>query len=260
MAHVHQCTGCQSAWVNSHPSESRAKASEAFKLYNDALGLLKHFQQQKYQAHAIVCLTAANADGDDILLNSGKRIPLLRQQHNMADSPCLCLNDFIRPLSHGQPDKIGIFASAADAAIEMSFADDEFRHLISQTLADRLAEACIEKAHQHVRSVLWGYAPDENLSPQELFSEKYQGIRPAVGYPSLPDQSLNFVLDELIDFGQIGIKLTENGAMRPHASVSGLMFSHPAAHYFRVGNIGNDQLVDYAKRRGMTPEEVSRFI
>ena len=100
--------------------------------------------------------------------------------------------------------------------------------------------------HEYVRKEAWGYAKDENLGIADLLVEKYQGIRPAVGYPSLPDQSVNFLLDELLDMKQIGISLTENGAMYPHASVCGLMFSHPASEYFSVGKIGEDQLEDYA--------------
>ena len=97
----------------------------------------------------------------------------------------------------------------------------------------------------------WGYAPDESLSIPDLLVEKYQGIRPAVGYPSLPDQSVNFLLDELLGMKQIGITLTEHGAMHPHSSVCGMMLAHPASRYFAVGKIGEDQLEDYARRRGM---------
>ena len=114
--------------------------------------------------------------------------------------------------------------------------------------------------HEYVRKVAWGYAKEENLSIPELLKEDFQGIRPAVGYPSLPDQSVNFLLDKLLHMGQIGISLTENGAMYPHATVCGLMFAHPAARYFAVGKIGKDQLEDYAKRRGMAVEKVSRFL
>ena len=105
-----------------------------------------------------------------------------------------------------------------------------------------------------------GDTPDESLSMPDLLVEKYQGIRPAVGYPSLPDQSINFLLDELLDMKQIGITLTENGAMYPHASVCGLMFAHPAAEYFSVGKIGEDQLEDYARRRGKSTEEMRKFL
>ena len=114
--------------------------------------------------------------------------------------------------------------------------------------------------HEYVRKVAWGYAPDESLSIPDLLVEKYQGIRPAVGYPSLPDQSVNFLLDELLDMKQIGITLTENGAMHPHASVCGIMMAHPQSHYFAVGKIGEDQLEDYARRRGKSVEEMQKFL
>ena len=109
-------------------------------------------------------------------------------------------------------------------------------------------------------STIWGYAPNEQLSIEEMHQEHFQGIRPAVGYPSLPDASINFLLDEILDLGQIGIMLTESGAMRPHASVSGLMMAHPQARYFVVGKIGDDQLHDYARRRGMDVATVRKFL
>ena len=131
---------------------------------------------------------------------------------------------------------------------------------LAQTLADRLAEATAEVLHMEVRRSLWGYAPDENLSVAELLREDFQGIRPAVGYPSMPDTSVNFIIDRLINLKQIGIRLTESGAMKPHASVSGLMFAHPKAHYFELGRIGEDQLRDYAHRRGLPVELIRRFL
>lgn len=153
-----------------------------------------------------------------------------------------------------------VFASSVSAESEGCYKDDPYKHLLVQTLTDRLAEAATEKMHEYVRKTVWGYAPDESLSIPDLLVEKYQGIRPAVGYPSLPDQSVNFILDELLDMKQIGIMLTENGAMYPHASVCGLMFSHPQSRYFAVGKIGEDQLEDYACRRGKPIEEMRKFL
>ena len=159
---------------------------------------------------------------------------------------------------------MGVFAATVDADMEHlyetgAYADD-FKHLLAQTLADRLAEASTEKMHQEVRTTYWGYAKDEQLSIEDLLVEKFAGIRPAVGYPSLPDQSVNFVLSEWLGFPEIGIRLTENGAMVPHASVSGLMLSHPSARYFAVGKIGEDQLEDYARRRGLPVETMRKFL
>ena len=166
-------------------------------------------------------------NGDNILLEGTTLFPLLRQQTPHADgSPLLCLSDFIRPLSCGTPDTIGLFASSV--ADDLDLSHDPYRQLLLQTLSDRLAEAAVEKMHRHVRRKAWGYAPDESLSIPDLLAERFQGIRPAVGYPSLPDQSVNFLLDDLLDLKRIGITLTENGAMHPHSSVSGLMLAHPA--------------------------------
>ena len=125
---------------------------------------------------------------------------------------------------------------------------------------DRLAEATAEKMHETIRKEIWGYAPDEALSIHQLHNEEFQGIRPAVGYPSLPDQSVNFLLDKLLDMQQIGIQLTENGMMQPHASVSGLMFAHPASRYFSVGKIDEQQLKDYATRRGLPLDVMRKYL
>ena len=146
---------------------------------------------------------------------------------------------------------MGVFASTVTFQVN---------GLLEQTLADRLAEASAERGHEIVRKDIWGYAPEENLTPREMFAEHYRGKRPAVGYPSLPDQSINFVLSSLLDFPSLGISLTENGAMIPHASTTGLMISHPQCRHFKVGTIGEDQLADYASRRGMTPDTIRKFI
>ena len=132
--------------------------------------------------------------------------------------------------------------------------------MMSQVLADRLAEGTAERMHEEVRREYWGYAPNEKLSMKQTHNEEYQGIRPAVGYPSLPDTSINFIISDIIDMKGIGIRLTESGMMTPHASVSGFMFSHPQSKYFDLGRIGNDQIVDYANRRGIPVELVKKFL
>ena len=132
--------------------------------------------------------------------------------------------------------------------------------MMAQILAERLAEGTAEVVHLQVRRTYWGYAPDEDLSLADLLAERYQGIRPAVGYPSLPDSSVNFILSDLIGMKQIGIHLTESGMMQPKASVSGLMFAHPKSFYFDLGKIGEDQLRDYARRRGVPVELMRRFL
>jgi cobalamin-dependent methionine synthase I len=211
-------------------------------------------------------------DGNAAMDSNGRdglRFPLLRQQtRSNPEKPFLCLSDFIRPLSKMKEDEkwpdvantVGVFASTVDADMECLESDDPYKHLLIQTLSDRLAEAATEKMHEYVRKQAWGYVPDEHLRIPELLIERFQGIRPAVGYPSLPDQSVNFLIDELINMKEIGIALTENGAMRPHASVCGLMFAHPAAEYFAVGKIGDDQLNDYSRRRGIPTETMRKFL
>lgn len=260
LADIHGCDSCRALWLARFAEKERPKACEAMQLFKEANRMLDRLDAA-YQTHGVVRIMDANADGDNLLLN-GKCFPLLRQQtaKPTEDEPYLCLSDFVRPLSSGITDKAGAFATTIDAKMEQLYADDSYQHLLVQTLADRLAEATAEKLHQDVRKHLWGYAPDENLDIKDLHREKYQGIRPAVGYPSLPDQSVNFILDELLDMKQIGISLTENGMMMPHASVCGLMFAHPASRYFSIGKIGEDQLADYAARRGMSIEETRKFL
>ena len=213
-----------------------------------------------YKTHAVCRLCEANSDGDNLILD-GIRLPLLRQQIiKKSGDPYLCLSDFVRPASSGITDTVGVFATTVDAAMEHLYEDDPFKRMLVQTLADRLAEATAEYFHEQVRKTIWGYAPDENLSMKDLLIENYQGIRPAIGYPSLPDQSINFILDKLLDFSSVGIKLTEHGAMLPHASVSGLMISHPQSHYFAIGKIDEYQLADYAERKGCTLEEAKKYL
>lgn len=268
IARVHGCEACRQNWLYSFINkEERARAREAMHLYDEAQALLQELDAH-FQTHAIVWLGKAHSEGDDIVLDeaitpegerrevSGFRLPLLRQQTPSEDGTCWCLSDFVHPVE----DKIGCFVCSTDRLLEERMAEDEFQHLLHQTLADRLAEATAEKTHERVRRELWGYAPNERLTLDDLFAERYAGKRPAVGYPSLPDQSFNFLLDKLLDFESIGVTLTENGAMRPHASTSGLMLSHPATRHFSVGAIGEDQLEDYGRRRGIEKEGIRKFL
>ena len=236
----------------------KAPAGERERLRAEAEERLDTYQG-RYRTHGVFGLFNANSDGDDLLIG-GVRIPMLRQQSPDKETGfCLCLADFVRPMGT-VADKAGAFATSADAAIAADNAGDDYERMMSQTLSDRLAEATAERLHKDVRTTYWGYAPDENLSVEDLFNEKYQGIRPAVGYPSLPDTGANFLLDALLGFSSVGISLTETGMMQPHASVSGFMFSHPKARYFHLGKIGRDQLEDYARRRGMTVAMAAKFL
>jgi cobalamin-dependent methionine synthase I len=239
------------AWQVKQPEEQARmrKEAEAF--------LAAH--EGRYKTYAVFLLVNAHADGDNVVvdLDDGQHetvtLPFLRQQQG---NPCLCLSDFVHP----QHDRIGLFATSVDSGLESDFDADPYMKMMAQLLADRLAEATAERMHEQVRKYYWGYAPDEQLSIEQLHKEEFQGIRPAVGYPSLPDQSVNFLLDQLLDMLQIGIMLTENGAMNPHASVSGLMFAHPQARYFSVGKIGEDQFQDYVRRRGLSADEMRKFL
>lgn len=258
-AYIHDCDACRNSWLATFAEEERSKADEAIQLFKETKRVLAQLNES-VTVKCLFRLCQANSDGDNFLIE-GTNFPLLRQQSPHPDgSPYLCLSDFIRPLSLGKPDTIGLFASSVSEEAESHYPDDPYKHLLAQTLSDRLAEAATEKMHEYVRKVAWGYAPDESLSIADLLMERFQGIRPAVGYPSLPDQSVNFLLDQLLDMRQIGITLTENGAMHPHASVCGLMLAHPAAHYFSVGKIGEDQLQDYARRRGIPVGTMRKFL
>ena len=260
ISQIHACPSCRQAWVNGFTSEERSRAIEAMKLYDDACRMLDSWDNGPLYTHSRVRLLEANGNGEDIVLTGlGTSIPLLRQQHPAEEGPCLCLADFVRPLESGKADRIGLFVCTADQGFVTGNLDD-YQSLLCQTLADRLAEATAELAHQITRREWWGYAPDENLCIRELFEERYQGKRPAVGYPSLPDQSLCFLLSDLLDFPSLGVTLTESGAMVPHASTCGLMLSHPATRHFSVGPVGDDQLQDYARRRGMKVEDLRRFV
>jgi len=137
---------------------------------------------------------------------------------------------------------------------------DDYSEILAKALADRLAEALAEMLHEKVRKEFWGYASDEALSPDELISERYEGIRPAPGYPACPDHTEKKTVFELLDAGDAGIKLTESFAMYPASSVSGYYFSHPDSKYFGLGNIGKDQVLDYSRRKGMSIQEVEKWL
>ena len=258
IANIHGCDACRALWHANFPDSERTKAAEAMQLFKEA-NRMHSSLDESIQTHAIFCLLDANSDENDIWIE-GIRFPFLRQQTVKEGEPYLCLSDFIRPLSSGVSDKISLFATSVDVEVGRLYPNDNYLHLLVKTLADRLAEATAEKLHETIRKKIWGYAPNENLTIRQLHNEEFQGIRPAVGYPSLPDQSINFLLDELLDMKQIGIHLTENGMMQPHASVSGLMFAHPASRYFNIGKIDEEQLNDYAIRRNLPVDEIRRYL
>lgn len=240
------------------------KAQKA-KLKTEALDMIARLDKQ-FQTHVHILFCETAVDGEDIYLPAYKQIiPLLRQQTDNGSNKFLSLSDFISSAQKissetDATDYIGLFAATIDNAAESQFEDDPYNKMMAQTLCDRLVEASVEMAHEEVRKTDWSYVPDEDISISDLLISRFQGIRPAVGYPSLPDHSVNFVLAELLNYPQLGITLTETGAMQPHASVSGLMIAHPDANYFYIDRIGEDQFEDYAKRRQIDKEKLRPFL
>jgi 5-methyltetrahydrofolate--homocysteine methyltransferase len=244
-------------------------------LFDDAQAMLKQLVEEKWlKASAVAGFWPANSVGDDIALfaDETRKIPLatlhtLRQQMRRdGGKPNLALADFVAPKESGLADYVGGFAVTAgigeeDVARRFERVNDDYSKIMVKALADRLAEAFAEALHEKVRRELWGYAPGETLSNEQLIAEDYVGIRPAPGYPAQPDHTEKRTLFTLLDAENvIGVKLTESCAMWPAAAVSGLYFSHPEARYFGVGKIGRDQVADYAARKGWTVEEAERWL
>lgn len=225
-------------------------------------------------ARAVLGFFPAAAVGDDIAVfddatrsSTAATLHHLRQQKiKPAGQPQLCLADFVAPLESGVADYVGAFAVTAGIGIEprvaaFEAAHDDYSAILLKSLADRFAEALAEALHLRVRREFWGYAPEERLTNEQLVREEYRGIRPAPGYPACPDHTEKGTLWRLLDAeAATGIRLTESFAMYPAASVSGWYFSHPNARYFAVGTIGNDQLEDYARRRGVPVEAARRWL
>jgi 5-methyltetrahydrofolate--homocysteine methyltransferase len=238
--------------------EDEYVGEEAKKLFADARAMLDDIiLHEKLQAKAVLGVFPANEVNGDVVLENGTRFSFLRQQRKMGTNiPNISLADYVAPKSTGKQDYIGTFAVTAGIGIEPLIAafeadHDDYNSIMVKALADRLAEAMAERMHQKMRKDIWGYAVNENLSSRDLILEKYQGIRPAAGYPASPDHTEKATLWQLLDVEKnTGISLTDSFAMYPTASVSGLYFSHPESKYFAVGKISNDQVADYAKRRG----------
>ncbi|MBC7159461.1 MAG: methionine synthase [Porphyrobacter sp.] len=239
----------------------------ARQLHADAKGMLGRIIGEDWLTARGVCglwpcRRAMETGGDDVVLEDGTLLPFLRQQvAKSRERANFCLADFIDPAG----DWIGGFAVAIHG-IEPHLArfqaeHDDYSDILLKALADRLAEAFAERLHQHVRTMLWGYAPGEQLSNEALIREQYRGIRPAPGYPACPDHSLKPILFKLLDAGDnAGIVLTESHAMLPTAAVSGFYFAHPDSQYFGVARIGEDQVEDYARRRGLERATVERWL
>jgi 5-methyltetrahydrofolate--homocysteine methyltransferase len=231
---------------------------EAQKLFTDAKAMLDDIIfNKKLKAKAVIGVFPANEENGDVKLSkTGTTFNFLRQQRKMGKGiPNISLGDYIAPTSSGKQDYLGAFAVTTGIGIEKMIehyeADhDDYNSILVKALADRLAEAFTECLHHEVRTSIWGYTADEQLTNDELIREKYQGIRPAAGYPASPDHTEKAKLWELLEVEKhTGISLTESFAMYPAASVSGLYFSHPESKYFAIGKINDDQVNHYAERR-----------
>lgn len=236
------------AWLDRSGSD-RDKASQAYDLYQRCVAALSKIEGY-VAAKGIVRFVEANSQGDDIILD-GQRMPMLRNEIPDKNGTCLCLSDFIMPVSEVRKDITGVFAVTASLP-ENTGLDT----LLVQTLSDRLAEAASEMLHFEVRKNLWGYASGETFDARCLLGGDYVGIRPAVGYPSVPDQMLNKTVAILSGMSKIGIKITENGAMDPSSSVAGIYISHPQAGYFLISPVSEEQIADYAGRCGTSREQL----
>ena len=244
-------------------------------LYADARRLLARLVEEQWlRAAGVAGLFPANARGDDIEVYADEarmevvaRLHHLRQQRRKrADLHNDCLADFVAQRDTGVADYVGAFAVTAGIGIDehvtrFEAANDDYSAIILKALADRLAEAFAERLHQRVRTELWGYAADEQMDSAALIAESYRGTRPAPGYPACPDHTEKQSLWELLNVERhTGIQLTESFAMFPTAAVSGWYLSHPEARYFAIGQVGRDQVEDYASRKGWTLEEAERWL
>ena len=247
---------------------------EAQRLFADANAMLDQLSRDgTLNPRGVVGLFPANRVGDDIEIYADEsRTNILqvshhlRQQTEKTDFPNYCLADFVAPKSSGKADWLGAFAVTGgleeDALAEAYDAQhDDYNKIMVKALADRLAEGFAEYLHEQVRKTLWGFAPDESLSNEELIRENYQGIRPAPGYPACPEHTEKATIWQLLDVeSHTGMQLTESFAMWPGAAVSGWYFSHPDSKYFAVAQLQRDQVEDYARRKGMSVSEVERWL
>lgn len=252
-----------------------ASGETARKLYNEAQAMLDTLIKEKWlTANGVIGFFPANAVGDDIEVYTDEtRTEVLTTLHNLRQQgehregiPNRSLGDYIAPKETGLADYVGAFAvtaglGAQDKIMEFKADLDDYSAILLESLADRLAEAFAERMHQRVRKEFWGYQPDEQLDNEALIGERYVGIRPAPGYPACPEHTEKATLWQLMDVQtRTGIELTESMAMWPGAAVSGWYFSHPQSQYFVVGRVAQDQVADYAIRKGWTLKEAERWL
>ena len=258
----------------SYPSifENSTVGPQAKELFAEGQSLLeKIIKEKRFWLEGVVGLYPAHAEGDDVVAfdpehptHERERFCFLRQQRNREGLPNLCLSDFVAPRELGVTDYVGGFAVVCHGveafAKEFEDAGDDYSSIMVKALGDRFAEALAEYLHKKVREI-WGYGKLEKFAPEALIREEYRGIRPAPGYPACPDHTEKAKLWELLNVQEaIGLSLTESFAMTPASSVSGFYFGHPECKYFNVGKIDKDQVMDYAKRKGMSIEEAERWL
>jgi len=265
------------AWQlkGSYPAifDRQGVGDEAKKLYENAQVLLSRIIDEKlFTCEGMVGLWPANSVQDDVAVFADEKkterigdFHFLRRQQEAGKQAQLCLADYVAPLDSGRVDYLGAFAVCAGEGVEnlareFESQNDDYNSIMTKALGDRFAEAMAEYTHKKVRE-WWGFGTDENLDNEALIKEKYQGIRPASGYPCQPDHTEKDLIWDLLSVkDQIGLELTESRAMNPGCSVSGLYFSHPESRYFSVGSLGKDQVTDYAERKGWSVEEAIKWL
>jgi len=267
---IEGCDHCRAQWLASVPTDKVNKAAEAMQLLKEAGRMLDELARDNMKLSAKVVLLPAGSYDDTIVVDcdsSRIELPVLRQQRPDGGGECVALSDYICPIGDdgALKDFAGVFAVTsgplpAERIKRYREAGDDYKAILMQTVADRLVEAATELMHLVVRRKLWGYAVDEEDNAGNRLRQYYKGIRPAIGYPSLPDQSLIFVTDRIMDYAGMGITVTENGAMSPAASTTGLILSHPDSRYFIVGDIDPRQRDDYRRRRGMSEDDLAKFL
>ena len=251
------------------------RGAAATELFEDACELLEQIMERRLlRAAGAARILPAQAVGDDAVLYEDEererviaRCHTLRQQsQKTGDRANIALADFVAPEGAGVADWAGAFVTTAGLGLDELVArfdreHDDYRGILARSLADRLAEGFAELMHARVRREIWGYSGADHLTSEDLIQERYQGIRPAPGYPACPDHTEKRTVFDLLDAeGSVGVRLTENYAMLPTATVSGWYFSHPDAFYFGVGRVGRDQVQDYARRKGWSIQEAERWL
>ncbi|NQV02494.1 MAG: methionine synthase, partial [Bacteroidia bacterium] len=255
--------------------EDPVKGEEARKLFDDAMGMLEDIISKKMLlAKGIIGIYHCNSVGDDVeIYKDDSRKELVTTLHFMrnqeqkeAGKPNLCLADFVAPRESGQVDYLGAFVVTAGLGVKEWVQQyeqelDDYQAILIKVLADRLAEAFAERLHHQVRKEFWGYAKEEDLDIQSMLQEGHQGIRPAPGYPACPDHSEKEQLYDLLGVVKnIDVRMTENFAMYPAASVCGYYFSHPESRYFNLGKINKDQVSDYSRRKNSTADRIEKLL